>query len=66
MGRVFRATCRVAGRKWTFETGGLATLAHGACLVSVNSTVVLGTAVYDPTPLPDADGVPLQVPLLAR
>lgn len=44
----------------------MATLAHGACLVSVNSTVVLGTAVYDPTPLPDADGVPLQVPLLAR
>lgn len=61
LGGVLRRTCKVAGKTWTFETGRLAGLAHGSCLVTVEGTSVLGTAVVDPTPQPDADGVPLQV-----
>jgi hypothetical protein len=60
-GEVLKQTCKVAGRTWTFETGRLAGLAHGSCLVSVDGTSVLGTAVVDPTPQLEADGVPLQV-----
>lgn len=62
---VYQQQCRVAGRQWTFETGRLAKLAHGACLVSVGGTSVLATAVVDPTPQLEADGVPLQVCVLA-
>lgn len=54
-------SCKVAGKTWTFETGRLADLAHGSCLVTVGGTSVLGTAVVDPTPQLEADGVPLQV-----
>jgi polyribonucleotide nucleotidyltransferase len=36
-------------------------LAPGSCLVTVDGTSVLGTAVVDPTPQLEADGVPLQV-----
>jgi hypothetical protein len=57
----FRQTCRVGGKEWTFETGQLAGLAHGSCLVSVEGTTVLGTVVVDATPQLEADGVPLQV-----
>lgn len=53
--------CKVAGRQWTFETGRLARLAHGSCQVTVGGTSVLATAVVDPTPQLEADGVPLQV-----
>lgn len=58
---VFQQSCVVAGRSWTFETGRLARLAHGSCVVTVGGTSVLSTAVIDATPQPDADGVPLQV-----
>lgn len=58
---VLRQSCRVAGKTWTFETGRLAGLADGSCLVTVEGTSVLGTAVVDPTPQLEADGVPLQV-----
>ena len=58
---VLQTSCKVAGRIWTFETGRLAGLAHGSCVVTVEGTSVLGTAVVDPTPQLEADGVPLQV-----
>lgn len=58
---VLQQSCKVAGKTWTFETGRLAGLAHGSCLVTVGGTSVLGTAVVDPTPQLEADGVPLQV-----
>lgn len=58
---VFQQHCKVAGKLWTFETGRLAKLAHGSCVVSVGGTSVLATAVVDPTPQLEADGVPLQV-----
>jgi hypothetical protein len=58
---VLQQSCKVAGKTWTFETGRLAGLAHGSCLVTVEGTSVLGTAVVDRTPQLEADGVPLQV-----
>jgi polyribonucleotide nucleotidyltransferase len=58
---VHQESCKVAGKTWTFETGRLARLAHGSCVVTVGGTSVLSTAVVDPNPQPEADGVPLQV-----
>jgi hypothetical protein len=58
---VHQESCKLAGKTWTFETGRLARLAHGSCLVTVGGTSVLSTAVVDPNPQPEADGVPLQV-----
>lgn len=58
---VFQESCKLAGKTWTFETGRLARLAHGSCLVTVGGTSVLSTAVVDPNPQREADGVPLQV-----
>jgi hypothetical protein len=58
---VFTQTCRVAGKPWKFEAGRLASLADGACLVTVGGTSVLSTAVVSPEPQLLADGVPLQV-----
>jgi hypothetical protein len=60
-GGAFKQSCKVAGKTWTFETGRLAGLAHGSCLVTVDGTSVLGTAVVEPRPQLEADGVPLQV-----
>ncbi|KAF6254395.1 hypothetical protein COO60DRAFT_322562 [Scenedesmus sp. NREL 46B-D3] len=58
---VHQQSCKVAGKTWTFETGRLARLAHGSCVVTVGGTSVLSTAVVDPNPQMGADGVPLQV-----
>lgn len=56
-----RATAHVAGQELVYETGKLAKLANGACVARCGGTVVLSTAVIDPTPRPDVDATPLQV-----
>jgi hypothetical protein len=47
--------------KMSWSAGRLAVLAHGSCIVRYDKTMVLSTAVVDPTPLADADGTQLQV-----
>lgn len=50
-----------AGKKLTLETGQLAFRADGAVTVRYGDTVILATAVVNPTPKPDTDFFPLLI-----
>jgi len=51
----------IAGRKLTVETGKMAQLANGSCLVRYGDTVVLVTATASPKPRDGIDFFPLSV-----
>lgn len=57
--RVFET--EIAGRKLTVETGKMAQLANGSCLVRYGDTVVLVTATASPKPRDGIDFFPLSV-----
>ncbi|MCB1213491.1 MAG: polyribonucleotide nucleotidyltransferase, partial [Chlamydiia bacterium] len=49
-----------------FESGKIARQADGAVLLSVNDTLILGTACTTPDPLEDVDFVPLRVDYIEK
>ena len=59
MHRVFET--ELAGRPLRVETGRLAQLANGSCLVRYGETVILSTATSSKTPRPGIDFFPLSV-----
>lgn len=59
MSRTFQM--QLAGRPLTVETGKLAQLANGSCLVRYGDTVVLATATSSKSPRPGIDFFPLSV-----
>lgn len=46
---VVRSSFPLNGRQWTLETGRLARMADGACVLRCGGTTVLATASWDPT-----------------
>ena len=48
LGQGLHQGCTTGGRQWVFETGRLARLADGACLVRTGDTTVLAGVVCDP------------------
>ena len=57
--RVFKTT--LAGRPLVVETGKLAQLANGSCLVRYGDTVILATATMSANPRDGIDFFPLSV-----
>ncbi|KAL4429595.1 hypothetical protein ABPG77_008644 [Micractinium sp. CCAP 211/92] len=60
MGQALRQQAAVQGRTWAFETGKLARLAAGSCLVRVADTSVLAAATCQPPPWSRRDAQQLQ------
>ncbi len=56
----------LAGKKLKVETGKMAGLAHGSCLVSLGETTVLATATASAKPRDGIDFLPLSVDFDAR
>ncbi|KAL4458391.1 hypothetical protein ABPG75_013256 [Micractinium tetrahymenae] len=60
MGQALRQEAAVQGRTWVFETGKLARLAAGSCVVRVADTTVLAAATCQPPPWSRRDAQQLQ------
>lgn len=60
LGQALRQQAEVQGRTWAFETGKLARLAAGSCLVRVADTSVLAAATCQPPPWSRRDAQQLQ------
>jgi hypothetical protein len=61
MGQSLRQEASVRGRPWAFETGKLARLANGSCLVQAGGTTVLAAATSQPPPWSRRDALNLQL-----
>eukprot|EP00887_Chlorella_sp_A99_P006254 scaffold3.g6254.t1 len=62
LGRGLHQAASVAGQRWVFETGRLARVADGACLVQAGGTTVLAGAVCEAqAPRRDPRGLQLEV-----
>lgn len=48
-GEALQADCKFHGQPWQFETGRMARLADGSCMLRVGNTTVLATAVSSTT-----------------
>lgn len=66
MGQALRQQASVQGRTWAFETGKLARLAAGSCLVRVADTSVLAAATCQPPPWSRRDAQQLQFEVRGR
>jgi hypothetical protein len=61
MGQSLRQEASVRGRAWAFETGKLARLANGSCLVQAGGTTVLAAVTSQPPPWSRRDAMNLQL-----
>jgi hypothetical protein len=61
LGASLRQEVHVQGQPWTFETGKLARLASGSCMVQCGSTTVLAAATSQPPPWSRRDVLSLQL-----
>lgn len=66
MGQALRQQATVQGSTWAFETGKLARLAAGSCLVRVADTSVLAAATCQPPPWSRRDAQQLQLEVRGR
>lgn len=61
MGQALRQEASFQGRSWAFETGKLARLANGSCLVQAGGTTVLAAATSQSPPWSRRDSSTLQL-----
>lgn len=60
LGQGLRQEASFQGRNWTFETGRMARLANGSCMVQAGGTTVLAAATCQPPPWSRRDALSLQ------
>lgn len=66
LGASLRQEAQVQGRTWAFETGKLARLANGSCLVRCGGTTVLAAATSQSPPWSRRDALSLQFEVRRR
>ncbi len=60
LGQGLRQEASFQGRPWTFETGRMARLANGSCMVQAGGTTVLAATTCQPPPWSRRDALSLQ------